>query len=84
MSDDSKRRRGGASRYLNGGANSLMGPSEPDDRFWTYSPAQLLRMDARFVARLERAFRLGREQRSSASACVRPGAGDSDRLSLAS
>jgi len=84
MSDDGKRRRGGASRYLNGGANSLMGPSEPDDRLLPYSREQLARMDARFTARLERAFRLGRELRSSASNQQRPEAGDLDRLSLAS
>jgi len=38
MSDDSKRRRGQASRYLLGRENALMGPSEPDDRFGPYKP----------------------------------------------
>jgi hypothetical protein len=38
-------------------------------------------MNARFVARLERAFARGREHRSSASNQQRAGAGDADRLS---
>jgi hypothetical protein len=68
MSDDPKRRCGRPSRYLNGGTNALMrAPSEPDDRFWTYTPAQLARMDARFVARLERA-----PSASVVSCAVRP------------
>jgi hypothetical protein len=38
MSDDQRRWRGGASRYLNGGSNALMrAPSEPDDRFGPYT-----------------------------------------------
>jgi hypothetical protein len=37
-------------------------------------------LDRKFVARLERAFANGRENRASASACERPGAGDRDRL----
>jgi hypothetical protein len=78
MSGDQRRRR--VSNYVNGGSNALMRePSEPDDRFWTYRPEQLIRMDRKFTARLERAFRLRRELRSSASNQQRPGAGDGDK-----
>jgi len=75
--DDSKRRRGQASRYLLGRENALMGPSEPDDRFGPYTPEQLIAMNDRFVAAVERAFRSGRESPASASAVERPGAGNS-------
>jgi hypothetical protein len=79
MSDDDKRRRGRPSRYLNGGTNALMrAPSAPGDELqggWTRE--QLLRMDDRYVAAVEAAIRLGLENRASASACERPGAGDS-------
>jgi hypothetical protein len=82
MSDD-QRRRGKASHYLSGNGNALMrAPSEPDDRLWTWTSAQLEKMDKRFVAQLERAFRRGRELRSSASNQQRPGAGDRDRFRL--
>ena len=75
--DDSKRRRGQASRYLLGRENALMGPSEPDYRFGPYTPEQLIAMNDRFVAAVERAFRSGRESPASASAVERPGAGNS-------
>jgi hypothetical protein len=82
MSDDSKRRRGQSSRYLNGGTNALMrAPNKPGDEVqggWTRE--QLLRMDDCFVVAVEAAIRLGLENRASASACERPGAGDRDRL----
>jgi hypothetical protein len=82
MSGDQQRRRG--SRYLNGGDNKLMRmPTEPDDRFGPYTPEQLIKMDKKFTARLNRAFAKGRENRMSASASVRPGAGDRDKLLLA-
>jgi hypothetical protein len=87
MSDGgSKRRRGQASRYLNGGENALMrGPFQPgDEQNGGWSRAQLTRMDAKFCAALERAFHRGLERRTSASACERPGAGDRDRLLMAS
>ena len=77
--------RQGSPRYLNGSQNKLMIESQPEDRqVGEWSPEQLIRMNSDFVAAVERAFRLGREQRASASACVRAGAGDGDRLSLAS
>ena len=74
MSDDSKRRRGQPSRYLNGGANALTrAPNKPGDEVhggWTRE--QLLRMDAAFVRHVERAFRRGTESRAAASATVTP------------
>ena len=79
MSDDSKRRRGRPSRYLNGGANALTrAPNKPGDEVqggWTRE--QLLRMDDCFIVAVEAAIRLGLENRASASAVERPGAGDS-------
>ena len=79
------RKRGQSSRYLNGGTNALMrAPCEPDDGVGLYTREQLLRMDGDFVAAVEAAIRLGLENRTSASACKRPGAGDRDRLSIAS
>jgi hypothetical protein len=79
MSDDSKRRRGQPSRYLNGGANALArAPNKPGDEVqggWTRE--QLVRMDHRYVAAVEAAFRSGFESPASASAVERPGAGES-------
>ena len=46
MFDDSKRRRGKASWYLNG-SRLICAPSEPDDRFGPYSHDQLIRMGKR-------------------------------------
>jgi hypothetical protein len=73
MSDDSKRRRGQPSRYLNGGANALTrAPNKPGDEVhggWTRE--QLLRMDDCFVVAVEAAFRLGLESRASACAATR-------------
>jgi hypothetical protein len=43
---------------------------EPSDLFGPYRRERLLQMHARFVARMERAFRSGRERRASAAACV--------------
>jgi hypothetical protein len=83
MSDDSKRRRGQASRYLNGGTNALMrAPNKPGDELqggWTRE--QLLRMDDCFVVAVEAAFRSGLESPASASAVERRGAGDSAPVS---
>jgi hypothetical protein len=86
MSDDQPRRRGGASRYLNGGTNALMrAPAQRgDEQNGAWSREQLIRMDGDFAARLERAFHLGHENRASASACERPGAEDRDKPSMAS
>ena len=57
MSDDSKRRRGRPSRYLNGGTNALMrGPNKPGDEIvGEYTRERLIKMDARFCAAMERA-----------------------------
>jgi hypothetical protein len=78
MSDDSKRRSGRSSRYLNGGASLLVrAPSEPDDGVGPYTREQLLRMHDRYVAAVEAAFRSGLESPASASAVERRGAGDS-------
>jgi hypothetical protein len=59
------RKRGQASRYLNGGTNALMrAPSAPGDELqggWTRE--QLLRMDGDFVAAIERAIARGLERR---------------------
>ena len=75
------RKRGQASRYLNGGENALVRrPPRPRENLeqnggWTRE--QLLRMDDRFVVAVEAAMRLGLENPASASACERAGAGDS-------
>ena len=54
-------------------------PSKPGDELQGgWSREQLLRMDDRFVVAVEAAIRLGLENRASASACERPGAGDSE------
>jgi hypothetical protein len=63
---------------LNGGENALMRGGKPGDELqggWTRE--QLIRMDDRFVVAVEAAFRSGLESPASASACERPGAGDS-------
>jgi hypothetical protein len=52
------RKRGQASRYLNGNESKLMRPSQPGDEIaggWTRE--QLVAMNDRFVAAVERAFR---------------------------
>jgi hypothetical protein len=85
MSDDSKRRRGRPALHQNGGSLLVRAPSKPGDELqggWTRE--QLLRMDDCFVVAVEAAFRSGLESPASASACERPGAGDRDRLSMAS
>jgi len=88
MSDDSKRRSGRSSRYLNGGSNALMrraaGARENLEQNGGWSRSALIKMDAKFVAAMKRAFRLGRENRASASREQRAVAGDRDRLSMAS
>jgi hypothetical protein len=43
---------------------------EPGDELGTYSLEELLRMDAEFSNRLERAFAAGKESRASAYATV--------------
>jgi len=82
MSSTNRRPRGQLSWYLNGGGSVLVraGPQPGDEQQGGWSREQLLGMNDRFAAQLERAFASGRERRSSASACVRPGAGDRDRL----
>jgi len=81
MSDDSKRRRGGMSRYLNGGTNSLMrraaGARQHLEQNGGWSYEHFVRLDSDFVSAVEAAFRSGRESPASASGCVRAGAGDS-------
>jgi hypothetical protein len=80
-----RRKCGQVSRYLNGGTNALMRETQPEDRQVGEWPRErLLKMDAKFCAAMERAFKRGRELRSSASGQQRPGAGDRDRLSMAS
>jgi hypothetical protein len=85
-SNGSGRRRGQQSRYLNGGVSALArGKAQPGDELeGTWTREELQRMHDRFVAAVEAAFRSGLESTASASACERPGAGDRDRLSLAS
>jgi len=78
-SSASGRKRGQLSRYLLGRENALMrGPPQPgDEQIGMWTREQLLRMDDRYVAEVEAAFRSGLESPASASACERPGAGDS-------
>jgi len=73
------------SLHLNGGGSRLVRePYQPGDEVvGEYTRKKLMRMDSRFVAAMERAFRRGHESRESASSSVRAGAGDRDRLSLA-
>ena len=49
------------------------GDAEPEDVFGLYTHAQLVRMNQRFVQRLERAFRCGAERRDAACATYRAG-----------
>jgi hypothetical protein len=83
-SANGKRSRGQPSRYLNGGQNALVRrpphPGENLEQNGAWTREQLIEMDSRFVARMERAFKRGRELRSSASNQQRPVAGDLDRL----
>jgi hypothetical protein len=61
---DQRRRQGAASRYLNGGASRLVSdPRDFDDAgiIGQWTQEQLTRMDADFVAEMERAFRSGKE-----------------------
>jgi hypothetical protein len=67
------RKRGQASRYLNGSESKLVSnPRDFDDPgiIGLWSREQLICMDADFVAALEKAFRSGRESPASASANV--------------
>jgi hypothetical protein len=77
-------KRGQPSRYLNGGTSLLVrrprNPGENLVQVGAWSREQLMRMNDRFVAAMERAFASGREFRSSASNQQRPSAGDLDRL----
>jgi hypothetical protein len=87
-SSDQRRRRGQPSRYLNGGQNALVRrpphPGENLEQVGAWTREQLLQMDHRYVGAVEAAIRLGLENRASACACERPGAGHRDRLSMAS
>jgi len=59
------KRVGQPSRYLNGGENSLVRrPPCPRESLeqGTWTPAQLVRMDADFCARMERAIKRGLER----------------------
>jgi len=46
--------------------------AEPHDIIGTWPRVRLLRMNARFVARVERAFRRGKESRTAATASMMP------------
>ena len=49
--------------------NTKIGDAEPDDRrHGDWTRAKLEKMNARFIAAVERAFRRGRERRQSAAA----------------
>jgi hypothetical protein len=75
--DDNKRRRGRPALHQNGGSLLVRAPSKPgDEQNGGWTREQLLRMDDCFVVAVEAAIRLGLENRASASACGRPGAGD--------
>ena len=75
MSDHDKWRPGRPS--LNGRSLLARAPCAPNDGVGPYTREQLLRWDGDFVAAVEAAIRLGLENRASASAVERPGAGDS-------
>ena len=81
---DTKRRRGGMSRYLNGGENALMRRPprhrENLEQNGGWSRDQIIRMDSDFVSAVERAIKCGLERRSSAGDQQRPDAGDLDWL----
>ena len=82
MSDD-QRRRGRPALHQNGGSLLVRAPSKPGDELqggWTRE--QLLRMDDCFVVAVEAAIKLGLENRASASAVERRGAGDSGTSKL--
>jgi hypothetical protein len=59
-------RRGRVSTYTNG----KDAPLKPGDELGAYTPERLLEMDQRFCARLELAFAVGLERRSSAQTSV--------------
>ena len=67
MSDDSKRRSGRSSRYLNGGSNALMrraaGARENLEQNGGWSRLALIKMDQKFCAAVERAIARGLERR---------------------
>ena len=49
--------------------NSKLAETQPDDRLYgDWTRAKLEKMNARFIAAVERAFRRGRERRQSAAA----------------
>ena len=66
MPDDQRRRRGGLSRYLNGGANNLTrraaGVRENLEQNGGWPREQLADMNADFIAAMERAFDRGLER----------------------
>jgi len=75
----------GNGRYAKGQSLLSRAPNEPGDEIvGEYTRTQLLKMDQKFCIALERAFARRLELRTSASKEQRPGAGDLDRLSLAS
>jgi len=58
------RKPGQASRYVGGGASKLASGGEPDDaQQGGWSRSALLKMDAKFVAAMERAIKRGLERR---------------------
>jgi len=62
-----RKRVGQQSRYVNGGENSLVRrpprPRENLEQIGAFTPAQLVRMEADFCARMERAIARGLERR---------------------
>jgi hypothetical protein len=82
MSDDINQRRGGRRIGVNGSSKLVLAPRDYDDLnlVGQWPRERLEQMDAAFVARVEWAFRFGRESRHSAGAVVmRPYPGDADR-----
>jgi len=69
-----ERRRTRLSQYHNGGENALVRrpprPGENLERNGDYTRVQLVRMNNNFVRRVERAFKRGKESRSSAGAII--------------
>ena len=67
--DSSSGKRGQLSWHLNGGGSVLVRtePQPGDEQEGGWSRARLLRMDADFVAAMERAFKRGKESRQAAA-----------------
>jgi len=66
MSDHDKRRPG--RRSLNGQSLLARAPCAPDDGIGPYTREQLTRMDADFIAAMERVVAAGKESRQAAAA----------------